>query len=228
MVAENIQHIRRRIAAACDRAARKHEDVGLIAVSKTFGASMIEEAVNAGVPDIGENFVQELRPKQRELAGLDIRWHFIGHLQSNKIRYIIEWITLVHSVDSIALGRELSKAALRCNRVLDVLVEVNTSGEKSKFGVRSSDAPALVESLMRLSNLRVVGLMTIGPFLPDPEESRPAFQELRHIQTTLRKNGIQLPHLSMGMTQDFEVAIEEGSTMVRIGTGIFGKRAKPA
>lgn len=226
MVAENIQHIRRRIASACSRVGRIPDDVTLVAVSKTFSSPLIGEAVQFGVNDFGENFVQELRKKQEELSVHPIRWHFIGHLQSNKIKFIADSVFLIHSVDSLGLGKALSVAASRSNRTLEILVEVNTSGEASKFGATPKKAPELVRSLSALERIRVVGIMTIGPFLPDPEQSRPAFQELRHVRDLLRRDGFPMPRLSMGMTNDFEVAIEEGSTIVRIGTGIFGSRTK--
>ncbi len=226
MIAENVQNIRQRIVAACRRAGRSHEDVRLIAVTKTFRTAVIKEAVRAGVSDFGENYVQELCRKHDELGDADIRWHFIGHLQSNKLRYIAGWIHLIHSVDSVKLGRQISAWGERSGTPMEVLVEVNTSGETTKFGVPPASAPALVKDLLALPFVKVTGFMTIGPMLPDPEQSRPAFRILRELQSGLRQEGIMLPRLSMGMTGDFEVAIEEGATMVRIGTGIFGKREK--
>ena len=195
----------------------------IIAVAKTFGSALVLEALRTGVPDVGENYVQELLEKQEQLSGEQVRWHFIGHLQTRKVRSMVERVTMIHSVDSVRLGREI---AARAPKPMDVLVEVNTSGEGTKFGVSPQDAPGLVRELSALPGLRVAGLMTIGPFLPDPEDSRPAFRKLAEIRRGLADAGLSLPHLSMGMTNDFEVAIEEGSTMVRIGTAIFGRRTK--
>jgi pyridoxal phosphate enzyme (YggS family) len=226
MIAENIQNIRQRIDSACLRAKRTPDEVTLIAVAKTFGSGEILEAVQAGAKDIGENFVQEMSQKLIDIQDNSIRWHFIGHLQTNKIKYIIDTVYLIHSVDSLRLGKELSSQAGKHGKKVNILVEVNTSNEESKFGVTPDSAPALVKELSLLPHLHLMGLMTIGPFLPDPEESRPAFRTLREVRDALQKEGMALPHLSMGMTNDFEVAIEEGSTMVRIGTAIFGKRTR--
>ena len=226
MLAENVRNIHQRITAACMRVGRQPEAVTLIAVTKTFDAEKIREVVRAGVVDIGENYVQELKEKQRRLAGQQIRWHFIGHLQSNKVKSVVGTVCLIHSVDSVSLGREISKQAERLGSRVEIFLEVNTSGESSKYGVSPEETATLVKQVMQLSYIDVTGLMTIGPFLPDPEQSRPAFSALKNIQRSLATEGIALPHLSMGMTNDFEVAIEEGATMVRIGTAIFGSRKK--
>jgi len=226
MIAENLDTIRRRIASTCLRAGRKPEEVTLIAVTKTFGSALIREAVRAGCRDFGENFVQELLRKREELGGEDIRWHFIGHLQSNKVRHIIEWIHLIHSVDSVNLGNEISKRAQNAGRTVEILVEVNSTAEKTKYGVQPEEAAGLIQRLQELDHVTVAGLMTIGPLAPDPEESRPAFRTMKNLMDTLKMGGITLPHLSMGMTNDFEVAIEEGATMIRLGTAIFGRRER--
>ncbi len=235
-VAENVKNIRRRIEGACARAGRSAKDVALVAVAKTFAGARIREVVDAGVPDIGENFVQELVRKREELEDERIRWHFVGHLQTNKVKRIVEWIHLIHSVDSFHLGREIEKYAGQMKRNVNVLVEVNTSGETTKYGVKPEKTEALVEELSERPALKVLGLMTIGPFtpetmvreLPDPGSSRPAFRILRELRDNIQQRGLLLSHLSMGMTNDFEVAIEEGSTIVRIGTAIFGERIKRA
>lgn len=227
MIAENVNNIRESITAACIAARRSPESVRLIAVSKAFGHDVIAEVVRAGVFDIGENYVQEIVEKRERLHDERIRWHFIGHLQSNKVKYVAEWIHLVHSVDSLSVAAELERRGAKIGRALDVLVEVNTSGEASKFGVDPGNAAEFVGAVSRFPHVRVRGLMTIGPFLPDPEESRPAFRALKGIFDGIKKGGIgrePMEHLSMGMTHDFRVAIEEGSTMVRIGTAIFGPR----
>ncbi|MDI6765598.1 MAG: YggS family pyridoxal phosphate-dependent enzyme [Bacteroidota bacterium] len=224
MVAENIKNIKKRIAVACQKVGRKPEDITLSAVTKTLKAASVKEVVAAGIFDIGENYVQELREKREQVPDPRIRWHFIGHLQTNKIKYIADWIYMIHSVDSLELGEQLSKWMLKSQRELNILVEVNTSGENSKFGVSLESAHLLIKDLRKLPNLNVSGLMTMGPFLPNPEECRPSFRQLREMKENLEKEGYSLPILSMGMTNDFEVAIEEGATIIRIGTAIFGSR----
>ncbi|MBI5473038.1 MAG: YggS family pyridoxal phosphate-dependent enzyme [Ignavibacteriae bacterium] len=229
MIRENIEEIRRRIESACRRSGRHASEVTLLAVSKTFLAGAVDEAVSAGLNDVGENYVQELLEKREALKSRDVRWHFIGHLQSNKVKYIAEWIHLIHSLDNAGLAHELDKRAEQVKRTLDVLVEVNTTDEQSKFGVRPEKAVEFVRSLTDLSHIRLAGLMTIGPFLPDPEGSRPMFRTLRQLRdeiAALHQQNVTMQHLSMGMTGDFEVAIDEGATIVRIGTAIFGKREK--
>src|ERR1051326_2578299 len=229
MIAENLDKMTMRIAAACARSGRSAHEITLIAVTKTFGTDQIREAMDAGVLDFGENYVQELQRKRSELPGEQIRWHFIGHLQSNKIKQIIGWVEAIHAVDSVHLGEEISKQASQLNRAVKILVEVNTTGEKSKFGVSPDGAALLVEKLLQVPNVNVAGLMTIGPFLSDPEGSRPAFRQLKKLRDSIEKScSVSLPQLSMGMSHDFEVAIEEGATMVRLGTAIFGARPKPA
>lgn len=229
MIAENLLEVRKRIRRACERARRNPEAVHLIAVTKTLGAEKIREAIEAGVQDFGENFVQELRAKRQELQNPAVRWHFVGHLQSNKVKYIADFIHLIHSVDHRSVAEEIDKRGAKVGRVIDVLVEVNTSGEKSKHGLFPERTIEFVKSLAAYKNLKVKGLMTIGPFLPDPEDSRPACRALREIRDEVLKAGIEnieMTELSMGMTNDFEVAIEEGATLVRIGTAIFGPRKK--
>lgn len=229
MISENIAHIRHRMAEACGRAGRDPGEVTLIGVSKTFPARHIQEAVHAGLQDIGENYVQELVGKRSELGDEAIRWHFIGHLQSNKAKLITGWIHLIHSLDSPGLAAELDKLARKDGRVQDVLVEVNTTGEETKFGIPPGGVIDFMRSLAGFRNIRIAGLMTIGPFLPDPEGSRPMFRQLRELKVKaalLDQPNVDMRHLSMGMTGDFEVAIEEGATLVRIGTALFGSRTK--
>lgn len=228
MIRENVGNIRRRIDAACKKANRDPGGVTLLAVGKTFNAEAIKEVVEAGVRDVGENYVQELLDKKEKILS-DVRWHFIGHLQSNKVKYVAPWIHLVHSVDNIGLASELDKRASLARRTLDVLVEVNTTAEDSKFGLRPEATMEFVKSLADFKNIRISGLMTIGPFLPDPEGSRPMFRTLRELKDQIARIGqpnVHMEHLSMGMTGDFEVAIDEGATIVRIGTAIFGKRIR--
>jgi pyridoxal phosphate enzyme (YggS family) len=226
MIAENIEAIRHRVEKACARAGRDPGSVRLIAVAKTFPPEAVRQAVAAGILDIGENYVQELLRKREEIADASIRWHFLGHLQSNKARAIVPWIDAIHAVDSESLGEEIARRASLAGSRVRVLVEVNTSGEASKFGVPPERAASLVRSLARMPHLEPTGLMTIGPFLPDPEQSRPAFRRLRELKGQIEHEGLPLAELSMGMTNDFEVAIEEGATMIRVGTAIFGRREK--
>ena len=229
MIAESVAKIRERIGNACQRSGRKASDVTLLAVAKTFPAERVAEAVACGVTDIGENYVQELLGKKEALTDPDIRWHFIGHLQSNKVKYIAKWIHLIHAVDSIRLAAEIDRRAREAGRTIDVMIEVNSTGEASKFGVPAEGAEELVREMAGLANIRVSGLMTMGLFLPDPEASRPLYRSMARLRDRLARLGqanVSLTHLSMGMTGDFEVAIEEGATIVRIGTAIFGKRKR--
>jgi hypothetical protein len=229
MIAENLKNLRKRIELTCQKCGRKIDDVQLIAVSKTFLVELINEAINAGQIDFGENYVQELQEKHKAITERIIHWHFIGHLQSNKVKYIAEYVNLIHSVDDLNLGKEISKRAEQCNRVQDVLVEVHTTDEATKFGVQPEHAIALIKELSQLSHLRVCGLMTMGPFSDSPNDSRPSFRCVADLKKQIEAEGIvnvQMRHLSLGMTHDFDVAIEEGATLVRIGTAIFGRRTK--
>ena len=229
MISENLASIQRRMADACARAGRDPGSVTLVAVTKTFTSDAIRDAVRAGVPDIGENYVQELVRKRDELRDPSVRWHFIGHLQTNKVKTIAGWITMVHALESAGLAAELSRHAARLGRRIPCLVEVNTTGEGSKFGVTPDAAVEFVRHLAAYDGIVIDGLMTIGPFLPDPEGSRPMFQKLRRLRDEIASLGqpnAPTGHLSMGMTGDFEVAIEEGATMIRIGTALFGPRLK--
>jgi len=229
MIPENVEKIRQRIALACARAGRSPSEVTLVAVSKTFPGTLVTEALRAGVHDIGESYVQEALDKREQLSGESIRWHFIGHLQSNKVKYIADWVHLIHAVESVSVAKEIDKWGRKANRILDVLIEVNTTAESSKFGVQPDRAMDFVAQLAGYTNLRIAGLMTIGPFLPDPEFSRPMFRQLRLLSEQmagLSQRNAAMDHLSMGMTGDFEVAIEEGATIVRVGTAIFGSRQK--
>ena len=230
MISENIAAIRRRIADACTRTGRDASDVALVAVAKTFPAEFVHEALTSGVRDVGENYVQELLSKRQQLHDESVRWHFIGHLQSNKVRQIVPWIHLIHAVDSEGLIREIDRRAAGGGRLIDCLVEVNTTGEQSKYGVEPDEVLPLLRSTADLTNVQIAGLMTIGPFLPDPEGSRPMFRILRELRDEANGKATTrapMTELSMGMTGDFEVAIEEGATLIRIGTAIFGSRKRP-
>ena len=225
-VCENYRAIEEKVEKACLRAGRKREDVTLIAVSKTKPVSMIHELLPLGVRDFGENKVQELTEKE-ELLPKDIRWHMIGHLQRNKVKYVVGKACMIHSVDSLRLAEEISKEALKKQISVPILVEVNVAGEESKFGVSVQEAPFLVEQICRLPGIEVKGLMTIAPYVEDPEENRIVFRNLRKLSVDIGgKNfdNVTMDILSMGMTGDYEVAIEEGATHVRVGTGIFGER----
>ena len=229
MISANLDVLKERIRQACNRSGRDPAEVALVAVSKTFPPDALREAIRAGVADLGENYVQELLGKREALAGEQVRWHFIGHLQSNKVKYIVPWVHLIHAVDDLSLAREIDRRAAKAERIAEILVEVNTTAEGSKFGVRPEEAEAFVRNLSVFEHLRVDGLMTIGPFLPDPEGSRPMFRTLRTLRDRIAETGQQnapIRHLSMGMTGDFEVAIDEGATIIRVGTAIFGSRTR--
>jgi pyridoxal phosphate enzyme (YggS family) len=227
MVAEALNLVRQRVSAACDRAGRNPRDVLLVAVTKTFGLDAIREAVGAGQMDLGENYVRELCEKRAQLKEQEIRWHYIGHLQSNKAKHIVDFIHLIHSVDSERVAAELNKRAERLNRTIDVLLEVHTTDEATKYGVLPEKTLDLAKEISRLKWVKVLGLMTMGPCSEDPNDSRPSFRQLAELRRKIAAEGIEgvtMRHLSMGMTHDYEVAVEEGATIVRIGTAIFGKR----
>ena len=188
---------------------------------------MMKEAVDAGQLDFGENYVQELNEKRDELRDLNLRWHFIGHLQTNKVKYIAGYVHLVQTVDNVRVAQEIQKRALMHSRIIDILVEVHTTTEDTKSGVSPEKTLDLVKQISPFKNVRMQGLMTMGPFSDDPNDSRPSFQQLVHMQKRIEQEGIpgvSAKELSMGMTHDFEVGIEEGATIVRLGTAIFGKR----
>ena len=226
MVTENLKIVEEKIAKACERAKRDRSEVTLIAVSKTKPEVMIEEAYAAGQRDFGENKVQEICRK-KELLPEDIRWHMIGHLQRNKVHQVVNKACLIHSVDSLRLAETISHEAEKKEIKVPVLVEVNVAQEESKFGVPTEETIALVEEIAKLPHIQVRGLMTIAPFVEDPEENRGIFRKLKQLSVDIAAkniNNVNMSVLSMGMTNDYEVAIEEGATMVRVGTGIFGER----
>lgn len=226
MLLDNLKDVEERIQAACDRSGRKREDVLLVAVSKTKPVEMIEEVMTAGIVDFGENKPQELRDKY-EVLPKNLRFHMIGHLQTNKIKYVIDRVVLIHSIDSIHLAEAVNAEAKKHNRIMPVLVEVNVAQEESKSGFLVEKAEDAIREIAKLSNIRVEGLMTIAPFVENAEENRQYFVKLRKLSVDIAAKNIDnvtMHHLSMGMTGDYEVAIEEGATMVRVGTGIFGER----
>ena len=226
MLLDNLNDVEKRIQAACDRSGRKREDVTLIAVSKTKPVEMIEEIMTAGIVDFGENKPQELRDKY-EVLPKNLRFHMIGHLQTNKIKYVIDRAVLIHSIDSLRLAEAVNAEAKKHDRIMPVLVEVNVAQEESKSGFLVEETEEAIREIAKLSNIRVEGLMTIAPFVENAEENRQYFVKLRKLSVDIAAKNIDnvtMHHLSMGMTGDYEVAIEEGATMVRVGTGIFGER----
>lgn len=226
MLKDQLQEVEKRIQAACDRAGRKREEVTLIAVSKTKPVETLQEAYDLGVRIFGENKVQELTAKYEALPK-DIHWHMIGHLQTNKVKYIIDKAELIHSVDSLKLAETIEKEAAKHDLIADILVEVNVAEEESKFGMKMEEVIPFVEKVSAFPHVRVRGLMTIAPFVEAPEENRSIFADLHKLYIDIKKKNHDndtVSVLSMGMTNDYEVAIEEGATMVRVGTGIFGAR----
>lgn len=226
MLKDQLQEVEKRIQVACDRAGRKREEVTLIAVSKTKPVETLQEAYDLGVRIFGENKVQELTAKYEALPK-DIHWHMIGHLQTNKVKYIIDKAELIHSVDSLKLAETIEKEAAKHDLIADILVEVNVAEEESKFGMKMEEVIPFVEKVSAFPHVRVRGLMTIAPFVEDPEENRSIFADLHKLYIDIKKKNHDndtVSVLSMGMTNDYEVAIEEGATMVRVGTGIFGAR----
>ncbi len=226
MIKENLAAVEQNMKAACERAGRSREEVTLIAVSKTKPVSMLKEVYDTGIRTFGENKVQEMCQKMDELPE-DISWHMIGHLQRNKVKYIVGRVALIHSVDTYRLAEEINIQAKKKNITVPILVEVNIAGEESKFGTSAEDAMLLVEEIARLENVRIEGLMTIAPNVSDAEDNRLYFRKIKQLSVDITNKNIHnvsMKILSMGMTGDYMVAIEEGATMVRVGTGIFGER----
>lgn len=226
MVKENLEEVERRINEACARVNRDRSEVTLIAVSKTKPVSMVEEAMDCNIIEFGENKVQELTNKYEQLPK-SLHWHLIGHLQRNKVKYIVDKVCLIHSVDSYKLAEAISIEAVKKEVDVKILIEVNVAEEESKFGVTVSEAVELTEQISKLPNVFIEGLMTIAPFVENPEENRQYFKKLKQLAVDIEEKNIDnvnMSVLSMGMTGDYEVAIEEGATMIRVGTGIFGER----
>ena len=226
MLEDNLKEVERRIEAACKRAGRSRDEVTLIAVSKTKPVSMLQEAYDLGVRVFGENKVQEIRDKYEALPK-DIEWHMIGHLQTNKVKYIVDKVKLIHSVDSLRLAETIEREAEKHGCTADILLEVNVAEEESKFGLKMDEVIPLAEKISQFSHVNLRGLMTIAPFVDNPEKNRTIFADLQKLYVDIKEKNIDngtVSILSMGMTNDYEVAIEEGATMVRIGTGIFGAR----
>lgn len=226
MLKENLANVNENIRRACEKSGRPTEDVTLIAVSKTKPVSMLREIYDAGVRDFGENKVQEICEKYEQLPG-DVKWHMIGHLQRNKVRQIIDKVCMIHSVDTYRLAEEINIQAKKHRVVMPILVEVNIADEQTKFGISKDDAMLLVEEIAHLDGLRIQGLMAVAPYVDDPEENRKYFREIKQLAVDIqakRLDNVDMSMLSMGMTGDYAVAIEEGATMVRVGTAIFGER----
>lgn len=226
MLKENLITVENNIIRACERAGRRREEVTLIAVSKTKPVEMLSEIYGEGILDFGENKVQEMCDKMDVLPA-DIRWHMIGHLQTNKVKYIVGRTALIHSVDSLRLAEEIERQAEKKDVTVDILVEVNIAREETKFGIGQEETAALVKAIAKLDRIRIRGLMTIAPYVEHAEDNRRYFREIRQLSVDIKNQNIDnvsMDVLSMGMTGDYMTAIEEGATMVRVGTGIFGER----
>lgn len=226
MLKENLANVEKNIEQACKNAGRSRDEVTLIAVSKTKPVEMLQEIYDENIRDFGENKVQELCSKMEQLPS-DIRWHMIGHLQRNKVKYIVGKVELIHSVDTYRLAEEINIQAKKQNVIVPILVEVNIAHEESKFGISAEDAILLVEEISKLENIRIKGLMTIAPYVENPEDNRLYFRKIKQLSVDITNKNIDnvfMEILSMGMTGDYMVAIEEGATMVRVGTGILGER----
>jgi hypothetical protein len=227
MLKENYEAVEKNVQAACERAGRDRSEVTLIAVSKTKPLSDIEELLReTDAVNFGENKVQEIVDKYENIS-VPVNWHMIGHLQTNKVKYIVDKVCMIHSVDSVNLAKVIEKEAAKKNVTVDILIEVNVAGEESKFGVTVEEAPALIREIKDYPHLNIKGLMTIAPFVDNPEDNRVHFRKLKDLLLDINSENIDnvsMSVLSMGMTNDYQVAIEEGATMVRVGTGIFGAR----
>ncbi|MBR2452552.1 MAG: YggS family pyridoxal phosphate-dependent enzyme [Clostridia bacterium] len=224
-IEKNLLEVNKKIDEAAKGAGREVDEIKLIAVTKTYGADLINEAISFGVTDIGENRVQEIMEKYESVK--PVRWHLIGHLQKNKVKYIIDKVELIHSVDSLELAAEIDKKAKKIDKVQKILLEVNVSGEESKFGIEPKLCIDICRAISELENVKIMGLMTVAPFTDDEELLSSVFSGLKGLAEKIRQENIKnvsMEELSMGMTNDFPLAIEKGATMVRVGTGIFGKR----
>lgn len=226
MIQENLAEVEKRIEKACKRAGRDRSEVTLIAVSKTKPVEDVREAMNYGIVEFGENKVQEIMDKYEAIPE-KLNWHMIGHLQRNKVKYIVDKVCLIHSVDSYRLALQISQEAQKKDTICPILIEVNVAKEDTKYGITAEETEAFVREIAQLPNVKIKGLMTIAPFVENPEENRIHFRALKNLLVDIKRKNIDnvdMEILSMGMTGDYEVAIEEGATMVRVGTGIFGKR----
>ena len=226
MLEQNLRNVQAKIAAACERANRNPEDVLLVAVSKTKPLSDVEELIKCNQQDFGENKVQELVDKYENVS-TSVNWHLIGHLQTNKVKYIVDKAFLIHSVDSVHLAKEIEKEAAKKGVIAKILIQVNIAKEDTKFGISEEDIYDLIDEIKNFEHIQIEGLMTIAPFVENPEINRVHFRNLHQLSLDIKSKNIDnvnMNVLSMGMTNDYEVAIEEGATIVRVGTGIFGAR----
>lgn len=224
-IGKNLQSVEERISAAAKRSGRTRDDIKFIAVTKTHGADMINEAIDLGVTDIGENKPQEIRDKYGLVK--PVKWHLIGHLQTNKIKYVIDKVCLIHSVDSIKLMEEIDNQAKKHDLIMDILIQINISGEETKSGINPDELDMMLDYAGKLSNIRVLGLMTIAPKTDNPADNIPYFDKMRQLFVDRKQNicdNIIMQYLSMGMSGDFETAIEHGANMVRVGSAVFGAR----
>ncbi len=225
-IVDNLKEVNEKIAQACERSGRNRDEVTLISVSKTKPVSMLMEAYDAGVRIFGENKVQELVEKYEQMPK-DIHWHMIGHLQRNKVKYIIDKVDLIHSVDTLQLAEEISKQAVKHNVTANILIEINIGDEESKFGIKPDDVFKFVDDVYKMPNVSVKGLMCVAPYTENSEENRKFFKKMYELCVDIKErmgDNNEVNILSMGMTGDYQVAIEEGATMIRVGTGIFGER----
>ncbi len=225
-IGDNIGRLQSEIAGICSRMGRRPEDITLIAVTKTVDTDRINHAIECGIRHVGENKVQEVMEKY-DLIAKKVKWHLIGHLQTNKVKYIIDKVALIHSLDSLSLAQEINKRAEKAGVVMEALIQVNVAEEESKFGMGMEEVDGFIRHIASFRNLKISGLMTIAPFYEDLSMVRPVFRELKVKYDALAQMdlpNVEMRHLSMGMTHDFAVAIEEGANMIRVGTGIFGKR----
>ncbi len=223
---KNIEHVLSRIKHAATISNRKLCDIELVAVTKTIDADIIKEAINHGILHIGESRVQELLRKHEQIGDV-VKWHLIGHLQRNKVKYIIDKVDIIHSLDSYRLAKEINKRARNINRTVKCLLQVNISGEKTKYGINSEDVERILKEIASLDNVKIIGLMTIAPHVDDKEQIRQCFRELKNIFNQMAKidlPNVEMKYLSMGMSNDFEIAIQEGANFIRVGTAIFGER----
>lgn len=229
---ERIKNVYRSIAHAAMKSGRSPEEVRLVAVSKNVSASLVKSAVEIGLREFGENRIQEAKEKilhlRSDISDAAVQWHFIGHLQKNKVKTAVELFDLIQSVDSVELARAINRQAEKEGKQQRILLQVKLSGELSKHGIMIDNLPYLIESVAGMKNLKAEGLMTMPPFSEDPEKSRPYFSQLREIRDRYQKAGVNLPELSIGMSNDFLIAVEEGATIVRIGTALFGERIREA
>lgn len=224
-IAENIKYVLQQVRAAAERANRNPSDITLVAVTKTVPVDKIEQAVKEGYRVLGENRVQELIEKYPALPGVE--WHLIGHLQSNKVKYIVDKVALVHSLDSVSLAEEISKRMTRLGKAMNVLVQVNIADESTKFGIHPAETEQFIDKIRSLPGIKVQGLMTIGPYAAGDREIRQVFRNLRLLAEKLKAIGfpeVNMKHLSMGMSNDYRIAVEEGATLIRVGSTIFGQR----